>query len=81
MRPSGPLYPPHRRELTAIDGALALLVVVLVVQIWLLTAALEAFLGGHRESALPAAVVSGVLFAACCGLYAFVRGLDRRIRR
>jgi predicted Co/Zn/Cd cation transporter (cation efflux family) len=63
------------------DGALALLAVVLVVQIWLLTAALEAFLAGHRESAFPAAVVSGVLFAACFGLYLFMRGLDRRLRR
>lgn len=81
MKPHGPLYPPHRRELTAIDGALALLAVVLIVQIWLLTAALEAFLGGHHESALPAAIVSAVLFAACCGLYAFVRGVDRRMRR
>ena len=68
-------------ELTAIDGALALLAVVLVVQIWLLTAALEAYLAGHHQAALPAAIVSGVLFAACCGLYVFVRGLDRRVRR
>lgn len=81
MRPKGPLYPPQRQELTAIDGALALLAVVLVVQVWLLTAALEAFLAGHRQTALPAAILSGVLLAACCGLYAFVRGLDRRIRR
>ena len=77
----GPLYPPHRREMVAIDGALALLAVVLIVQVWLLTAALEAFLAGHRQTALPAAVVSAILFAACCGIYLFVRGLDRRIRR
>lgn len=79
-RSRGPVYP-HRRELTAIDGALALLALLLVVQIWLLTAALDAFLGGHRETALPAAIASGLLFAGCCGLYAFVRGLDRRSRR
>jgi predicted Co/Zn/Cd cation transporter (cation efflux family) len=81
LRSKGPLYPPQRRELTAIDAALALLAIVLIVQIWLLTAALEAFLAGHRETALPAAIVSGVLLAACCGLYVFVRGLDRRLRR
>jgi hypothetical protein len=80
-RARGPLYPPQRRELTAIDGALALLAVVLIVQIWLLSAALEAFLGGHRGAALPAAVVSGVLFAACCGLFLFIRGLDRVSKR
>ena len=77
----GPLYPPERRELTAIDGALGMIAILLIVQIWLLTASLEAFLAGHRETALPAAIVSGVLFAACCGLYLFVRGLDLRRRR
>jgi predicted Co/Zn/Cd cation transporter (cation efflux family) len=77
----GPLYPPERRELTAIDGALGMIAVLLIVQMWLLTAALEAFLAGHRETALPAAIVSGVLFAGCVGLYLFVRGLDRRRRR
>ena len=81
MKPRGALYPPRGRELTAIDGALALLAVILVVQIWLLTAALEAFLAGHRQTALPAAIVSGVLFAACGALHVFVRGLDRRARR
>jgi predicted Co/Zn/Cd cation transporter (cation efflux family) len=81
MSPRGPLYPPQHRELTAIDGALALLAVLLIVQIWLLTAALEAFLAGHRETALPAAIVSGILFAGCCGLALFIGGLDRRTRQ
>ena len=80
-RPRGPLYPPQRHELTAIDGALALLAVLLIVQIWLLTASLEAYLAGHHETALPAAIGAGVLFAASCGLYLLVRGLDRRGRR
>ena len=80
-RTKGPLYSPQRRELTAIDGALALLAVLLIVQMWLLTAALEAFLGGHHETALPAAIAAGLLFAGCCGLYALIRGLDRRTRR
>ena len=80
-RAKGPLYPPERRELTAIDGALGMLAILLIVQMWLLTATLEAFLAGHRETTLPAAIVSGVLFAACCGLYLFVHNLDRRRRR
>jgi hypothetical protein len=74
----GPLYPPEGRELTAIDGALAMLAILLIVQMWLLTASLEAFLAGHGDTALPAAIVSGVLFAACCGLYSFIRNIDRR---
>ena len=61
---------------TAIDGALALIAVLLIVQMWLLTAALEALLAGHRETALPAAVTSALLFAACAGLYLFIEGVD-----
>lgn len=61
----------HRR-LTAIDGALALLVLLLMVQVWLLSATLEDYLAGHPEAALPGAITSGLLFAACAGLYFFV---------
>lgn len=69
-----------RHRLTAIDGALALVAVLLIVQMWLLTAALEAFLAGHGETALPAALASLVLFAACLGLYLFVDRVDREAR-
>jgi hypothetical protein len=67
-----------RRGLVAIDGALALLAVLLIVQMWLLTAALESDLAGHRETAMPAAVISGLLFLACLGLGLFVERLDVR---
>ncbi|HEV8583214.1 MAG TPA: DUF6755 family protein [Thermoanaerobaculia bacterium] len=63
------------------SGALALIAVLLIVQMWLLTATLEAFLAGHREGVLPAAILSGVLLLACFGLYLFVRGVDREVRR
>ncbi len=64
------------RGLTAIDGAMALIVILLMVQIWLLSATLDAYLSGHREVALPGALVSGVLFAACASLYLFVHRLE-----
>ena len=72
---------PERRGLTAIDGAIALIAILLIVQMWLLTATLESFLAGHRDVALPSALVSGLLAAACFGLYLFVRGVDREERR
>lgn len=71
-----PYRPLRTRGLTAIDGAMGLLVVLLIVQMWLLTAALESFLAGHAESALPAAVLSGLLFAACGAIYLFIHRLD-----
>jgi hypothetical protein len=74
-------FPPERRGLTAIDGALALIAILLIVQMWLLTATLESFLAGHHEGALPAAAVSALLLSACFGLYRFVEGVDRETRR
>jgi len=72
--------PPKTRGLTAIAGAMALIAVLLIVQIWLLSAALESFLAGHRHTALPAAVFSGVMFLVCLGLYLFVDRVDSEVR-
>jgi hypothetical protein len=55
--------------------------VLLVVQMWLLTATLETYLAGHHEAAVPGAVVSGLLFAACVGLYLYVLRVDGEVRR
>jgi predicted Co/Zn/Cd cation transporter (cation efflux family) len=72
--------PPQNRGLTAIAGAMSLITVLLIVQIWLLSAALESFLGGNRHTALPAAIFSGVMFLICLGLYAFVDRVDSEVR-
>lgn len=69
--------PSRSPSLTAIDGAMALIVVLLMVQIWLLSATLDAFLAGHRDAALPGAIVSSMLFLACTALYCFVARLER----
>jgi hypothetical protein len=73
--------PPQNRGLTAIDGAMVLLVILLVVQIWLLSATLESYLAGHRDAAIPGAIISGILFAASLGLYRFVDRIDAEVRR
>ena len=65
------------RGLTAIDAITALIVILLVVQIWLLSATLDAYLAGHTETALPGAIVSGLLCAASFAMYGFVRRVDR----
>jgi hypothetical protein len=75
-----PDIPPRNRGLTAIAGAMSLIAVLLIVQIWLLSAALESFLAGNHKSALPAAVFSGLMFLICLGLYAFVDRVDSEVR-
>lgn len=72
--------PPQNRGLTAIAGAMALIAVLLIVQIWILSATLEAFLAGDRKTAVPGAIFSGVVFLVCLGLYLFVDRLDAEVR-
>ena len=66
-----------RRQITALDGIAALLILLLIVQVWLLSATLDAFLAGHSDAALPGAITSGVIFGAAAGLYRFTQRIDR----
>lgn len=68
------------KRLPALNGALGLIVLILVVQMWLLTATLESYLAGHHEAALSGGIISAILFAACGGLYLFVGRVDRKTR-
>jgi len=66
----------QKKGLVAIDGAMALIVLLVIVQIWLLSASLEAFLAGHIEVALPAVIFSGLLFICSLALTLFVGRVD-----
>jgi len=68
------------RGITAIDGAIAIIAILLIVQMWLLTATLEAYLAGHNEPILPAAIISGLIFATCAALSIFIRRLDVEVQ-
>ena len=71
----------EQRGLPAMAAAMVLVIVLLIAQVWLLTATLESYLAGHRGIALPAALLSGLLFLACFALYLFVETLDAEVRR
>ena len=71
----------QRRGLVTIDGAMALIVILLVVQIWLLSATLETFLAGHSGAVVPAAIFSGLIFSGCLALDFFVTRVDQESRK
>ena len=69
--------PARRRRRVAIDAAMVMIILVLMVQMWLLTATLESYLAGHHGVALPALLSSAVLFGVCGFLYRLVLRIDR----
>ena len=69
---------PSARALALVGGVNVFIGILLVVQMWLLTASLESFLADHDEASLPGAVVSGVLFVGCVLLTRFIDRASRR---
>ena len=73
--------PARRRRRVAIDAAMVMVILVLMVQMWLLTATLESYLAGHHDAALPGLLASVVLFGVCAFLYGLVLRVDRMKER
>ena len=61
------------RRSTAVGHAIALFLLMLVtMQLWLLTATMNAYLGGDESVIWPAAIASIVCFALAAGLLRYV---------
>lgn len=71
----------QRRGLVAIDSAMVFVVILLIIQIWLLSATLETFLAGHTGAVLHAAIFSGLVFLGCLALDLFVMRVDQESRK
>jgi hypothetical protein len=69
--------PARAKRRVGVDAALFLIVLLLVAQMWLLTATLESYLAGHHEVAMPGMLLSLALFLGSAGLYGFVARLDK----
>ena len=65
------------QRLTVINGMLAFVVILVTLQLWLLTATMNAFLGGDGSVIWPAAIGSSVCFLLNVGLLAFLSRLER----
>jgi len=67
-----------RAQRTSIlSGIVAIVVLIVVLQLWLLTATMNAHLGGDRAVAAPALGVSLLCFLLVAGLLRYVFRLDR----
>ncbi|HWI58023.1 MAG TPA: DUF6755 family protein [Bacillota bacterium] len=58
-------------------GMLFLVLIIVVLQLWLFTATMEAYLGGDSTPVIPAALASLTCFGLVLGLLRYLRALDR----
>ena len=65
------------QRMIIVDGMLAFVGLLLVLQLWLLTATMESFLGGDYSIVWPAALVSLGCLALNLGLLYYLNRLDR----
>lgn len=70
-----------RQGTTLFTGICLLIGVMVIIQLWLLAAALDAALSGEERLAIPASIASLVLFGVNAGLLWYVVDFDRRRRR
>ena len=71
-----------RRQGLSLVTAISLFIGTLVIiQLWLLAAALDALLSGEKSVLIPAAIASFALFLLNAGLLWHVRNFDQRERR
>jgi hypothetical protein len=62
--------------MSVVNAMLLFVVVLVVLQLWLLTATTNAYLGGDNSVALPAALVSLACFGLNLGLLRYLARLD-----
>ena len=68
----------RQQKLTIVNGILAIAGMIVILQLWLLTATMNAFLGGEESVIVPAAIASAVCVALNAGLLRYLYRMERR---
>jgi hypothetical protein len=68
----------RQQKMTIVFGILSIVLTIVVLQLWLLTATMNAFLGGEESVIIPAAIASVVCFALNAGLLWYIYQMERR---
>ena len=67
----------REQKTTIIYGILCIVLILVVLQLWLLSATMNAYLGGDRSVIWPAALVSLGCFALNAGLLRYLFAIER----
>lgn len=65
------------QRMTIVSGMLVFVLIVVVLQLWLLTATMNAWLGGDDSIVWPGAIASAAGLVLNAGLYGYLRRLER----
>jgi hypothetical protein len=68
----------RQQKTTIVFGILSIVLMMVVLQLWLLTATMNAFLAGQERVIIPAAVASIICFALNAGLLSYIYRMERR---
>jgi len=68
----------RQQKSTIVFGILCFVLMIVVLQLWLLTATMNAFLGGQEGVIVPAAIASIVCFALNAGLLTYIYAIEHR---
>lgn len=68
----------RKQKTTIVFGILSVVVMMVVLQLWLLTATMNAYLAGQERVILPAALTSIFCFAINLGLLSYIYRMERR---
>ena len=68
----------RQQKATIVYGILSIVLIIVILQLWLLTATMNAYLGGEDSVIIPAAIASIVCFALNAGLLWYVYAMERR---
>jgi hypothetical protein len=64
------------QRMTVVNGILIFVIMIVILQLWLLTATMNGYLGGDVSVVFPAALASLVCFALNAGLLRYLFKLD-----
>lgn len=65
------------QRMTIVNGMLVFVTIIIILQLWLLTATMNAYLGGDTTILLPAALASLLCLVLNVGLLWYLYRLDR----
>ena len=66
------------QKTTIVYGILCIVLVIVILQLWLLMATMNAYLGGDSDVIWPAAAASAICFGLNLGLLRYLYAMERR---